>query len=194
MILKNFTVICLVGTSLALSGCLIPEKFEAKLTVSPDASTRFQYEGTVVHGLLAGGLKDKKKAISAQDEAKVVAEAKKSVGKDGITKLNYLKEARFALSIDQQLPPLKVNQALTMLVILKEKNGSYAVIGPDAKVKDLDDLKKMGLNIDGTVEVILPANAKVLSHNANSTPGVFSKAYRWKVGLVAERPSIRFTL
>ena len=60
--------------------------------------------------------------------------------------------------------------------------------------KDRQNLKSLGIKVDGKFEVLLPSNAKVLSNNASSTPGLLSKAYLWKIGGVDDQPSIRFTL
>jgi hypothetical protein len=62
------------------------------------------------------------------------------------------------------------------------------------KPKDRDQLKAVGIKVNGTAEVFLPSNAKVLKHNATGTPGLFSKSYSWKIGGIDDQPAIEFTL
>ena len=52
----------------ALAGCLVPEKFTAKVDVEPDASYTFRYSGTVMHALAAAQIKQVG-SLSPKDDA-----------------------------------------------------------------------------------------------------------------------------
>jgi hypothetical protein len=47
--------------------------------------------------------------------------------------------------------------------------------------------------MDGTLEVSLPKNAEIISHNATSTPSFFGLlgGYSWKIGAVGDRPMMK---
>lgn len=78
--------------------------------------------------------------------------------------------------------------------VTQGKDGVFTIAPTNMRPKDRDQLKALNIKINGKADVYLPENAKVINHNASSTPGLFSKAYAWKIGSMDEQPSIRFTL
>ncbi len=52
---------------IALSGCLVPEKFDASLTVKADGSSLYRYDGTAIFGLAAAAIKEKG-SLSSKEE------------------------------------------------------------------------------------------------------------------------------
>jgi hypothetical protein len=83
---------------------------------------------------------------------------------------------------------------MPLVTVRRLPNGSIELSSGGLKQKDKEELKQLGVKIDGTLEVRLPGNAKVLSHNATSAPGLFSKAYQWKIGSVEDQPTLKFEL
>ena len=83
---------------------------------------------------------------------------------------------------------------LDVVRLTRSKDGVYALISSEMNESDRQALKQLNISMDGTIEVRLPANAKVVSHNASGTPGLFSKAYSWKIGGIDGKPSITYTL
>lgn len=183
----------LLGTALALSACLVPEQFQASATFKPDGSYTYKYDGTAFHALAAMAIKDQG-SLSAKDEASLQRDAEKSSKADGVKKLRYMGAGKYEISIERDMKPGQAASIVNVIVVRKAKDGVLSLSSPDLKQKDKDEFKRMGIKIAGMVEVTLPANATVLSHNATKTPGIFSKAYQWKVGALDEKPALTFRL
>jgi len=72
------------------------------------------------------------------------------------------------------------------------KDGLIAISSPKLTAKDVQELSKLAFKIDGILEVALPKNATVISHNATSEPkffGLFGPR-SWKIGSLDQRPEI----
>lgn len=182
-----------VATATLLSGCLIPEKFTAAVDVKPDGSATYQYDGTAKNFLVALQMQEAG-PLSAKDEADLRQDAEKTAKKPGVRKFEYLGAGRYQMLTVEALQPGHKPAMLDMVRLTKGKDGVFSLASPPIKEKDQQELKKISIKIDGTLEVKLPSNAKVVAHNASSTPGFFSKAYVWKIGGADLKPSITYTL
>lgn len=182
-----------VASTIVLAGCLVPEKFTATVTVKPDASYRYQYQGTAVH-ILAAMQIQKQGHLTPKDEAQLKADADKSAKTDGIKKLAYQGAGRYEVSVDRDVAPGQRSPVLNIVSLSKNRDDTYTLTASELKPKDRDGLLGLGIKVDGTVEVALPSNAKVLSQNASRTPGLFSKTYMWKVNGYDAKPSLTFKL
>ncbi len=190
---RLFGAIACAAACAALSGCLVPEKFQASVQFQPDGGYTYKYDGTAVHFLAATAIKEKG-SLPDKDEAGLEREAEKASRAPGVKKMAYRGQGRYDVQIEQDLKPGQQVNTLKLFTITREKDGTFVVASPAMKDKDRENLLSLGIKVDGTAEVVLPANAKVLSHNANKTPGVFSKAYAWKIGSLDAKPTIRFSL
>ncbi|RTL45550.1 MAG: hypothetical protein EKK53_05795 [Burkholderiales bacterium] len=190
--LRVATTLALVG---GLAGCLVPESFKASVDVHPDGAYTYRYDGTATHVLAAMQIKQKG-PLSTKDEDAMKAEAAKGAKSPGVKKMAYLGAGRFELSTEQELRPEAGNasQIMKMISVRKDKDGSYIASSAEIKAKDLSELKSLGIKIEGTLQVTLPSGAQVLAHNADSTPGLFNKAYVWKIGGPDARPMLRYRL
>lgn len=190
---RLFGAVACAAACAALSGCLVPEKFQASVQFKPDGGYTYKYNGTAVHFLAAAAIKEKG-SLPAKDEAGLEREAEKAARAPGVKKIAYTGQGRYEVQIEQDLKPGQQVSTLKLFTITREKDGSFVIAAPAMKDKDRDNLLSLGIKVAGTAEVALPANAKVLSHNADKTPGVFSKAYTWKIGSLDAKPTIRFSL
>jgi len=180
-------------TTLGLSACLVPEKFETAVRFRPDGSYTYQYDGTAVHYLAAAALKETGR-LDPKDEDGLRMDAEKGAKAPGVQKMRYTGQGRYEIRIEEEVKAGKPVKSLPIFQLTRDKQGAFLLTVPPLKEKDRQDLRSYGIRIDGKVEVYLPANAKVLEHNASSTPGLLSKSYGWKIGAVDDRPTIRFTL
>jgi hypothetical protein len=198
-ILKTITAVCI---TLTLTACLIPEKFVATAKFSADGTYSYRYEGTAVH--LAATPHIGKGPLPQKEEAAIKADAQKAKASPEIKKMEYLGDGRFNVLIDQNVikenwPDIATSQRqpghqLRIFRVSRDKTGIYSVTAVSTKPKEREHLKSLGIKINGTAEVFLPSNAKVLKHNASGTPGLFSKSYSWKIDKVEDQPVIEFTL
>lgn len=53
------------------------------------------------------------------------------------------------------------------------KDGVITIASPKRVAKGVQELSKLGIKIDGTLGVVLPKNATIISHNAASEPEFF---------------------
>jgi hypothetical protein len=181
---------CVAAAS--LSGCLVPEKFSASLDFRPDGSYNYKYEGTAVHALAAAALKQGHQ-LKKSDEEGLAREAEKGSKIPGV-KVDYLGSGKFKLVTDQHMQLGRSGAVMCIVSATKDPSGVITVSPPTLKADDRKKLAEMGIRVDGKVEIRLPSNAKVVSHNAQDTPGLFNKAYRWKIGSMEDQPSIKFKL
>lgn len=177
----------------SLAGCLVPEKFEAAVDVRPDGSFVYKYTGTAVHALAAAEFAKAGK-LTDKDEAQLKADTAKMAQWKSMKKLDYLGRGKYNLQIEEERKLGQQVESLKIFSVTKESDGPIVVAGQILKSKEKSDLAALGIKIDGSLEVRLPANAKVLETNATGTPGFLSKAYCWKIGGVDKQPIIKFVL
>lgn len=193
--MKKYSLAVLTLTTTLLSGCLVPERFSAKVEVQPDASYSYSYAGTAVHALAALQLKQGG-SLSAKDETGLKGEAEKLRKNPDVREATYKGDARYNLVIEGKK---KAGEAMTMLSILNvktDKDGVMTIASAELSEKGKKDLQQLGITIDGTLEVKLPKNAEIISHNATSTPSFFGMfgTYSWKIGRIDQRPLIKVRL
>ena len=186
-------LVAMSAVVLSLTGCLLPEKFEASVNVKPDGGYTYKYEGTAVHLLAAAAIQDKG-SLHAKDEDELKRVAEKAAKAPGFRKMTYTGNGRFDVQIDEDVKAGRQTSTLKIFNITRDKDGVFVLAAPPTKEKDRDQLRAFGIKVNGKAEVFLPGNAKVLEHNANGTPGLLSKSYSWKIGAVVDQPMIRFTL
>ncbi|MEG0922098.1 MAG: hypothetical protein RSD57_17620 [Comamonas sp.] len=191
------TVIALACCA-ALTGCLVPEKFSASADFKTDGSYRYQFDGTVVNALAAMEIQKNGK-LSDQDRAKVQKALDKEASRPGMQKLQATSDTRYALKYDGELKMNEKHSGSPYFVLnvstrdWKERR-VLTVSGPQIKPKEQKELEQLGIKPSGKIAITLPADAKVLQHNAKGTPGLLSKAYTWDVGSLGDKPSIQFQL
>jgi hypothetical protein len=175
---------------LLLSGCLIPEKFSAKVDVQSDAGYTFHYSGTAINPLIVSHIKSKG-ATSDKDEAGFKAEAEKMGKLPEVQKAVYKGAGRYQLEIESQK---KAGQSLAMFdafQIRTDKDGVLVISSAEIGDKEKHDMEQLGISIDGTFEVHLPKNAEVVASNATSTPTFGFGTYSWRIGRIDQRPMLK---
>lgn len=190
---KIIQFITCLAIAIALTGCLIPEKFTASVLMKPDGSYTYKYDGTAIHILAAAAIQ-KQGSLTAKDEATLKQQAEKASKENGVHKINYLGSGKYDISIEREMQIGQHAEVLNVISVTKNKDGIFTIASNEIKQQDKDKLNQLGININGTAEVRLPSNAKVISHNATGTPGLFNKAYTWKIGGIGQKQNIKFTL
>ena len=178
-----------------LAGCLIPESFKAKADFTANGDYTFSYDGTAVHAMAAAEEK-KTGSLRAKDEDGLKAEASKMKNDAMVQSAEYLGHGRYQLKL---LAKKKAGENLKMMDIFSvthAKDGVITISSPKLAAKDVQELSKLGIKIDGTLEVILPKNATVISHNATTEPKFFGLfgTYSWKIGSLDQRPEMKIKL
>jgi len=182
--------VLLAACTVALTGCLVPEKFAAKVDVKSDGAYSFSYSGTAMNALVAsqlsqgGGLSDKDvKALDAEAERlKKDKEIRKAIHKGN---------GRYELEIEQARLARQHLKVLNTFSVQTDNAGVMTISSVELKDKDKKELARLGLIVDGTLEVRVPKDVEVLSHNATATPTLGFGTYSWKIGRIDERPMMR---
>lgn len=182
-------------SAVLLTGCLIPESFKAKADFASNGDYTFSYDGTAVHAMAAAEEK-KTGSLRAQDEEGLKSEATKMKKDPMVQSAEYLGHGRYQLKL---LAKKKAGENLKMMDIFSvthAKDGVITISSPKLSAKDVQELTKLGIKIDGTLEVVLPKNATIISHNATSEPKFFGLfgTYAWKIGSLEQRPEMKIKL
>lgn len=183
-----------IGTFLAcslLTACLVPEKFTAKIAINSDASYTVNLSGTMAH-VLALAQKSKTGKIADKDEQALKAEADKLSKAPEFKKAVYIGDGRYEVQVISNKSagqPFKMDT----FAVQTDKEGVMTISAIEVKEKDMKMFSELGLKMDGVLEVSLPKNAEIISHNAMSTPSFFGLlgGYSWKIGSINARPMMK---
>jgi hypothetical protein len=189
--MKKLTSIVLLSICATLTGCLVPEKFVASVTLKPDASYIYKYDGTAAFAMALLAIRDKG-SLPAKDEAGLRADAEKSKKNPLFKKFDYVGQGRYELVLDEQVAEGNQPTQMKFFSVIKDKDSVYSITQLPIKPNDAAQLKTLGVNVNGKFDVVLPSDFVVLSHNAKSAPGVFSKAYSWDIKAVETPVTIKF--
>lgn len=187
---KHVQIAVALSAAALLTGCLLPEKFTASANVASDGTLQYQYKGTTAFGPYFL-MKAQGKPMSAENDKAMEREAQKATTAG--QKLKYLGDGRFEANVDVKIIANK--RPLETQFFSYTKNGDqYEIQASKLKRGDMSKLKELSYKPDGVFEVKLPVGAKVVKHNANDTPGLLSKTYKWRIESLETPASITFTL
>jgi len=152
------------ATALGLSACLAPEKFEASVRFKPDGGFNYQYEGTVAHVLAASAIKQRGR-LTAQEEEGLKREVEMGApNSPGFKRIVYQGNARYDVRVDEDVKPGGQVDALKIFTVTQDKDKAYTLAVPPIKDKDREQLRALGIKVDGKFEVRKrPANPSCLS-------------------------------
>lgn len=179
-----------LGVCLFLSGCLLPDRYEADLTVLANGTYTLTYEGEFVD-VMAYAEQQKKGMTEKQEKERAEFVIKNfDVGTHG-EKLTYKGKARYAAEFTDQGDYRRFNSSGLgqVMKIVARPDGTVVVRG--LKPKRGETLPD-GLTSQGDLCII--TDMEVTEHNASSTPGWFSKCYRWKKHQLLTDPELSITL
>lgn len=189
------STVAFIAAAMLLAGCLVPEKFAAKASFQSDGSYTFSYIGTAIHGLAAMQIAQTGK-LSAKDDASLDREVAKMKRNADVKSVSYKGNGRYDLALEAKR---KKGQPLDLLGIVSVRTGKDGIVtisSAEINEKGKKDLSQLGIKVDGTLEVTVPKNAEILSHNATNTPTFFGLigTYSWKIGSVDQRPMMKFRI
>jgi hypothetical protein len=190
MFLAILLVLCLT-----LSGCWVPENFEAKVTINKDGSYTFTYDGTLTFGPALAASKEG--ALSARDEAEFQKEAAKLRQEPGFKKVDYQGQGRYKVFVEKAgkagEPLYFVSQEFKLFAVLpNNQDHTVTVTGIRPSAEDIQQLNSIGAKIDGTLSVSVASGVKVIRQNAQVEPSLLGLvgAYRWQIKSPGANPVI----
>ena len=185
----------LASSIFLLTACLVPEKFAASVTVQSNGDYSFQYVGTVVNPMAAAEIKQAG-SLSQSSNKQLIAEAIKMKTDPAVQQADYKGNGRYQITLMESKKSGQSLNAFDIFSVSKDKTGVITIASPQMDAKALADLSKLGLVVDGTLDVTLPKNAVVILSNATSKPSFFGMLgkYSWKIGAVDQRPVMKIKL
>lgn len=181
---------------LLLSGCWIPEQFDAKIVINKDGSYTLSYDGILSYA--AGLAAAKKGELKAKDEEAFKKEAEKIAREPGFKKVDYLGKGRYKVLVEKSAKAGEatffLNRNAKIISIQPQPDGTITVSSMRLEKKDIRELNAIGGKVEGTLMVTVASGAKVLKHNSQSEPSSMSlfgsNGYKWKLSNPEEPPFI----
>ena len=190
---KIISAIAVFATTVLLSGCFLPEKFQATIVVKDDGSYSLSYQGKTAFVPVLLDMKHTGKAPSAKTNQDLEAQADRLSKRPDVKKAKYLGDGRFDIELQGERKAGQQADVLEVLKVYTDKDGVMNITSIGLGAKDKDQLAQLGLKIEGKLDVTLPKNAEVISTNATSKPSLFGLfgTYSWKIGSIEDRPVMR---
>jgi hypothetical protein len=190
---KLFAII--TASVLVLTACLVPEKFTASITFQPSGDYAFQYSGTAVNPKAAAEIKQAG-LLSNKSNKELIADAVQMKKYPAVQQADYKGNGRYQITLQESKKMGQTLNAFDIFSVSKDKFGVITIASLHMDAHVLADLSKLGLVIDGTLDVTLPKNAVVISSNATSQPSFFGLLgkYSWKIGAIDQRPMMKIKL
>jgi hypothetical protein len=186
-------IFVLLFVAALLSGCWIPEEFDAKVAINADGSYTYSYSGILT---FAPAFVDAKQGtLDAHGEAKV-AELIPQLRQNGFRKADYLGKGRFSVSFERTIakgqPSYFLSKEWQIFFIGYQGDGNLVVgaYRPDANT--LQQLNALGAKVNGTLSVTVGRGLQVLKHNAESEPWLYGLLgnYSWTIKSPEANPFI----
>ena len=173
-------MVCVLSLVLLISGCWVPEDFDALVDIKSDGNFTFVYEGTLVFIPL---FEEAKAGVDVKDLAEEIKDGLKEdpeflrVSYEGMGryKIVYKKNGH----LDKAFYFLERDGAI--FSINRLSGGVIEIKGFRLKDKDRNKVKQAGIAIDGTLKVKVDGEA--IEHNAHSEPKMFGMfgGYEWDI-------------
>ena len=194
--MKRIAFAVLISLSALLSGCLFPEKFTAKVSINPDGTYSTMFNGTVAHVPALIQAATTKRPLSDKDTAEMQREAAKLAKDPNVKQATYLGNGRFNMAIEGKHKAGARSNLMDIIKVSTDKAGIITITSTQLKDKDKAQLRELGLAVSGTLDVVLPRNAEIISSNTTSSPSLFGLfgTYSWKIGSIDDVPMMKIRL
>lgn len=178
---NHFIVFTLLLIATLLTSCWLPEKFNAEIDINKDGSYTLIYDGILTF-VMAKAAEIEQGKLSAKDE-KDLKDLEKEFKEDkNFKKVKYLGHAQFKVLYEQKgtlnSPVYFLGKDMRILSIIPSSNNTVEIKGMKLDKSDIQQLNELKMKIDGELEV--STDAKILKHNAKSSPKFFG-GYKWKI-------------
>ena len=192
MQMRSLTAITGIVLASLLSGCLIPERFTAKIDIQPDASLSYEFDGTAIDPMAVMKMQQIG-MLSEKEQQSLANEAQKLRQDPDVKKAVYAGKARYQLEIEGQRKAGEPLKLLDMFSVQTGQDGVMTISAQPLKRKEKADLAQMGIFVNGSLQVNVPSGAEVLSHNASSAPANARSggSYVWRLGDAGLRPELK---
>lgn len=188
---KIVSVLVATVSALMLSGCFLPEKFTASVKVNDGGGYSYKYSGTAAFfpALMSVTTKG---GLSAKDEKAFDEEVLRYAAQHKFKKAKVIGKGHYEFEIDDSR---QAGQSADLLDIVKiaSSNGMLSISSIGVSGRDKSELAKLGVKVNGKLEVTIPAKAEILKTNGSPVSSFFSsgKTYRWDIGSFENQPYLQ---
>lgn len=183
-----------VSTAALLTGCWIPEKFDATIEFQNNGGYTLTFDGTLHHGMMLQAKQDGGGKLPKDADKFLQSELDQLARKKGVISAKKVGDTKIELKATHTATQFQAGQPFDAIFIRREPEGVYSVKALAANERDRQAMKKMGLKLDGSLKIKLPSNATVVETNATTKPGVLSSSYKWDIDANTPTPVLRFKL
>lgn len=185
-----YSVVLGVTTSILL-GCLVPERFDAEVVFREDGSYTFNYAGTVVFAM-ALSEQDSSGRLPSDFESELEAMTADMKREPGFKKAIYKGNARYDVLIEEQKGPgEKMSMFDGFFEVRTDRDGVVNVKTMGLSEKNKSELEELGLDVNGTFEVSVPDGFEVIAHDADATPSLLRRTYKWEIDAVDDQVNMK---
>jgi len=187
---RAYLLIVMLGMAFLLTGCFVPENFKANVAVNNDGSYTFTYDGILA---FAPALEAAKKgSLSQKDEAGLKQEAEKIRKQPDIKKVEYLGKGRYKVFAEKSGKYGEKYSFIKIFSVTPQEDGTIKITVAKLNKRDLNMLKVIGANVNGTLTVSVEKGVKVIKDNAQSKPKMFGLFgdYEWEIDSLENSPFI----
>jgi len=177
---------------MALTGCYLPDNFEATISLRADGRVQISFDGELAYILGVAELFHGRMDPQAEELQAIAAAIKEDprtrsvdyLG-DGLYELSYLDSATLQPGQSLAFPPV----GAPIFKIDRQRNGQLVLSGLQVLENDARALQRIGLRLRGQLTVITPL--EIAEHNGIDDSGFMDNRYVWTFRSVKdERPRL----
>ena len=180
---RSSILIAITILLIVVSSCLFPESFDSEITINMDGTYSFVYDGMLTIAA-ARETYIKGKRLSSKDEREIKEFEKDLLKHRSFKKVKYIGQGRFKVLCKHEgtlnSPFYFLNRELAFISIIPMSSNKLEIKGMKLTKDIMAKLTELKMKVDG--EIKLTTDAKVIEHNAKSTPllGKFG-SYKWQI-------------
>jgi len=179
---------------ICLTGCYIPEDFQAGVSIDKKGNYAFTYGGKLTNVLALAA--DSEGKLGKKEEDELQKDAAKLADLPGFKKVKYLKEGRYEVTVDRKGKAGEdyhfISKDINIFSIQYLPGGRMKISAFKPEKDEIAQIKAIGGNMSGRLIVSLPKGLKVIEHNAKSAPkgSTAGGEYVWDIDHFDLRPEI----
>lgn len=178
-------------------GCWIPEDFDAQFYVNKDGSYRFTYKGKLTN-VMALSL-EKEGKLGKQEESELKKDVEKLKELKGFKSVKYVGKGRYQISVDYRGKAGEkysfITDDLQIFSVFFQEENLLSIQGFSPTEADFQQLKALGVSIEGSLKVLVDSDLEIKTHNADHQYNKkHMKVYQWNIKGVTAKPEIVIAL
>lgn len=192
---KGKLFIVLAVLLILFQGCMIPEDFTAQILIREDGSYHFSYKGDLASVFALAAIKEG--TFTAENEADMKEDEKNLLKEPGFQSVEYKGNGRYHVSVEKTGQPGEeyhfISRDLQIISIRQEPGNSLLIKTWEPGKQDIDQIRMLGADMKGVLEVRIPRGKAVIENNSKLKPekNKTQMIYTWQINMESPSASIR---